>query len=74
MHHESRVLIRSMESTTFFSHDAFMKDDSTVQNRSITCERVKERVSEETRGKVRRKRERGMRGKDEKGTKMNILR
>lgn len=58
MHHESRVLIRSMESTTFFSHDAFMKDDSTVQNRSITCERVKERVSEETRGKVRRKRER----------------
>lgn len=32
-----------------------MKDDSTVQNRSITRERAKERDSEETRAKVREK-------------------
>lgn len=45
----------SIESTSFFPDDAIMKDDSTVQNRSITCERVKERDSEETRAKVREK-------------------
>lgn len=45
----------SIESTSFFPDDAIMKDDSTVQNRSITCERVEERDSEETRAKVREK-------------------
>lgn len=55
MHRESVILARSVESTSFFPDDAIMKDDSTVQNRSITCERVKERDSEETRAKVREK-------------------
>lgn len=34
-----------------------MKDESAAQNRSIICERVKEKNSEETRVKVRRKTE-----------------
>lgn len=38
-HRESTVLTSSIESTSFFPDDAIMKDDSTVQNRSITCER-----------------------------------
>lgn len=40
---------------SFWMDDAIMKDDSTVQNRSIICERVEERDSEETRAKVREK-------------------
>lgn len=48
-----RHSLEAFESTSFFPDDAIMKDDSTVQNRSITCERVKERDSEEIRAKVR---------------------
>lgn len=47
------VLPWSIESTSFFPHDATMKDESAVQNRSIICERVKEKDSEEMRVKVR---------------------
>lgn len=56
------VLPWSIESTSFFPHDATMKDESAVQNRSIICERVKEKDSEEMRVKVRMREARAGRG------------
>lgn len=50
-----RYSLETSRVPVFFPDDAIMKDDSTVQNRSITRERVKERDSEETRAKVREK-------------------